>query len=351
MNRNFWPLTIAIVLLAGFSSALVQETKNSEMAELSALQEKVKNPDTRTRVAAFHRVWTIALQTNDSEVKISALDLMKEPAGSASDHIRMPAVYAIAETANSTTDAAVKSKALACLKDSVVAGQLPIRLVGIDAVSSIMRAGVPPGLALQALELLGEPVRSANNGVRIPAINSVAHIALASNDDTVINAALELMQPPLQSSALIGGMEVRLMAVVEVERLGLAAHETALKTKASQILQAYASNSQWEPEAQTRAANGAARIQSTLKPASEARASSTVKLSVSSNPEGADIDLDGSFVGNTPSELSIAPGDHTVVITKSGFLPWQRTLKVTTGSTVQISAGLEKGELTPPAKN
>lgn len=350
MNRNLWPVILAVALLTSFSSAWVQETRNTQMAELSILREKVKSPDTRTRVSAFHQVWTIALASNDSDVKILALDLMKDPAGSASDHIRMPAVYAIAETANSSTDPAVKSKALASLKEPLVAGQLPIRLVAIDAVNSVVRAGVPASVSLQAIELLGESVRSGNNGVRIPAINSVAHIALTSNDDSVINAALESMQPPLQSAALIGGMEVRLMAVVEVEKLGIAAHDAALKAKASQILQAYASNSQWEPEAQSRAANGATRIQSTIKTTPSASSAGTGKLSVSSNPEGADIELDGSFVGNTPSELAIGPGDHTVAITKAGFTPWQRQLKTSAGSTVHITVDLEKAQASAPTK-
>jgi hypothetical protein len=350
MRRFFRPAILTITLASALASALSPSTQSPQMAELSALQDKVKSADTRTRVSAFHQVWTIALASNDSEVKLFALNLMKEPAGSASDHIRMPAVYAIAETANSTADPAVKSRALECLKEPIVAGQLPIRLVAIDAINSIARAGTAANVALQAIELLGESVRSGNNGVRIPAINAVAHIALASNDDSVINAALDLMQPPLQSATLIGGMEVRLMAVVEVERLGVAAHDVALKTKASQMLQAYASNNQWEPEAQSRAANGAARIQSTINKTPETGAA-IGKLTVTSAPEGADIELDGNFVGNTPSELSIAPGNHTVLITKAGFLPWQRKLETTAGSTVHITAELEKSQLTAPTKD
>jgi serine protease Do len=66
------------------------------------------------------------------------------------------------------------------------------------------------------------------------------------------------------------------------------------------------------------------------------------KLSVSSTPGGADIEVDGNFVGNTPSELSITEGDHTIHIKKTGFVPWERKLKVSAGSTVRIDAELEK---------
>ncbi len=268
MNRIIKITAFTIALVISIAAALAQSaqgTLGSQLAELNSLKDKVKDADTRTRVAAFHRVWTIALASDSSDVKILALNLMKEPLASASDHIRMPAVYAVAETANSTADPTVKSVALAALKEPMVAGQLPIRLGTIDAVNSIMRSATSNTLALQAVQLLGEPVRSGNNGVRIPAINAVAQIAVASKDDHVISAAIELMQAPLDSMAIIGGMEVRLMAVVEVERLGVDASEVATKAKAMGMLQTCANNNVWEPEARSRAAEGAARVQNSMK--------------------------------------------------------------------------------------
>lgn len=75
---------------------------------------------------------------------------------------------------------------------------------------------------------------------------------------------------------------------------------------------------------------------------SSATLTAAARLSVSSTPAGADIELDGSFVGNTPSEISIAEGDHTIQVTKPGFKSWERNLKVTAGSTVRLEAELEK---------
>jgi len=68
------------------------------------------------------------------------------------------------------------------------------------------------------------------------------------------------------------------------------------------------------------------------------------KLSVSSTPEGADIELDGDFVGNTPSELSVTEGNHTIRVKKTGFTTWERMLRTSAGSTIRISAELEKAE-------
>ena len=58
-----------------------------------------------------------------------------------------------------------------------------------------------------------------------------------------------------------------------------------------------------------------ARIVSVSERTGDAQAAD--KISVSSNPANADITVDGSFVGNTPSQIDIAPGDHTLTISKS----------------------------------
>jgi hypothetical protein len=69
---------------------------------------------------------------------------------------------------------------------------------------------------------------------------------------------------------------------------------------------------------------------------------STGKIVVSSSPDGADIEIDGSFVGNTPSDVQVADGDHTVTVKKAGFKGWERKLKVSAGSNVHLNAELEQ---------
>ena len=69
---------------------------------------------------------------------------------------------------------------------------------------------------------------------------------------------------------------------------------------------------------------------------------STGKLSVTSLPDGADIEVDGSFVGNTPSDVQVADGEHTVAVKKAGYKDWERKLKVSGGSSVHLNAELEK---------
>jgi pyruvate/2-oxoglutarate dehydrogenase complex dihydrolipoamide acyltransferase (E2) component len=63
---------------------------------------------------------------------------------------------------------------------------------------------------------------------------------------------------------------------------------------------------------------------------------------VKSIPDGADITVDGKFVGSTPSTVRLPPGDHTVVLQKSGYKTWQRTLAVSLGNTITVGPALEK---------
>ncbi len=66
----------------------------------------------------------------------------------------------------------------------------------------------------------------------------------------------------------------------------------------------------------------------------------TTKLSVGSNPASADIEVDGEFVGTTPSVFQLNPGEHTVTIRKAGFKPWQRKLDLLAGE-ISLTPDLE----------
>ncbi|HEU4983789.1 MAG TPA: PEGA domain-containing protein [Acidobacteriaceae bacterium] len=63
-------------------------------------------------------------------------------------------------------------------------------------------------------------------------------------------------------------------------------------------------------------------------------------FAISSNPAGADIEVNGNFMGSTPSTIRLKPGDYTVVVSMKGYEPWQRKLHVTAGN-VHIDANLE----------
>jgi hypothetical protein len=70
--------------------------------------------------------------------------------------------------------------------------------------------------------------------------------------------------------------------------------------------------------------------------------STSAKLQMESDPSGADIEVDGAFVGNTPSDVQVTDGDHTITVKKTGFKDWVRKMKVSGGSSVHLNAELEK---------
>lgn len=82
-------------------------------------------------------------------------------------------------------------------------------------------------------------------------------------------------------------------------------------------------------------------VASSAAPAATA-APSTAKLSIASVPDGADIEIDGNFAGNTPSDLQVPEGERSIVVKKSGYKSWERKMKVVAGSSIHLNAEMEK---------
>jgi hypothetical protein len=66
----------------------------------------------------------------------------------------------------------------------------------------------------------------------------------------------------------------------------------------------------------------------------------STELTLTSTPDGAEVEVDGAFVGSTPSTIPIASGDHTVRVSKKGYQPYERRLRVAGGS-ITVHADLE----------
>ena len=101
--------------------------------------------------------------------------------------------------------------------------------------------------------------------MRIPAINALVRAVEGRGHTPSYQAAIDLLVSPLDSNAAIGGMEVRMLAVVAMERIGRDASDLGTKAKAMGLLQAYAARSGWEPEARKRAQEAASRIEASTR--------------------------------------------------------------------------------------
>lgn len=63
---------------------------------------------------------------------------------------------------------------------------------------------------------------------------------------------------------------------------------------------------------------------------------------IKSAPDGAEVTIDGKFIGSTPSTLQLKPGEHTISIKKAGYTLWKRTVTVNGGDKITLDASLEK---------
>ena len=68
------------------------------------------------------------------------------------------------------------------------------------------------------------------------------------------------------------------------------------------------------------------------------------KIILTSVPDGADVYVDDSFVGNAPATLKLPAGKHTVRVSQSGYAAWTKEISVFAGSEVNMKATLEKNQ-------
>ena len=71
---------------------------------------------------------------------------------------------------------------------------------------------------------------------------------------------------------------------------------------------------------------------------------------IRSTPSGAQVELDGSAIGATPTDaLRVSAGNRTIRIVREGFLPWEDTVRARSGRTVNVDAVLTERHAPPPS--
>jgi hypothetical protein len=86
-----------------------------------------------------------------------------------------------------------------------------------------------------------------------------------------------------------------------------------------------------------------AKFAPVVSAAGSAPATSSSGLTVEANVPNCDIEVDGSFMGSTPSTLNLAPGKHEIVVKKTGYQDWSRSMIVGSGA-VRLSAEMVTGK-------
>jgi hypothetical protein len=70
----------------------------------------------------------------------------------------------------------------------------------------------------------------------------------------------------------------------------------------------------------------------------------SASVTITSDVPGADIEVDGGYVGSTPTTLMLPAGPHQVAVHK-GASQWQRSLQVTANSQVTVNATVEEAKV------
>jgi len=65
------------------------------------------------------------------------------------------------------------------------------------------------------------------------------------------------------------------------------------------------------------------------------------QVTINSNVPGADVEIDGAFVGNAPITRPMTAGNHKITV-KSGDKFWERTLSVSGGGATTVNAQIKK---------
>jgi tetratricopeptide (TPR) repeat protein len=88
--------------------------------------------------------------------------------------------------------------------------------------------------------------------------------------------------------------------------------------------------------------SGSALSSVTVKSTLEDQQEGQGTVSFSSAPQGAEIIVDGKFVGDTPSTLRLSVGHHTVEVKLAGYHTWERQLEVTKDSEINVTSTLQR---------
>jgi len=67
-----------------------------------------------------------------------------------------------------------------------------------------------------------------------------------------------------------------------------------------------------------------------------------VSVTIQSEPAGADIEIDGNYEGNTPTQTMLTPGEYVLRVARPGFKPWERRVMIKVGSAKTFNAILEQ---------
>ena len=244
------------------------------------------------------------------------------------------------------------------LKSRIAAVQLGLLLLAMSASAEVKNSNI----RITVLDSETRPVGLGDNsGVpkNCDGVNFDAY-CLNSKTSEVTNTMLvqEANKPPFRIACNIDTKWSRCIPLqkgesfnAQREKRGLLVYYVDDKGKVRKQLYALLT-----PEASSEGPTAATTAAPASAPSSDAAGAGTqattpaavtsqsVRCSFNSTPPGAEVTVDGRYVGSTPSVLNLSIGNHTVAVSLPGFAQWKRDLGVSSGSELTVNAVLEKAQ-------
>jgi len=195
---------------------------------------------------------------------------------------------------------------------------------------------IPKGGLAFATVTEAQPKRRMARGGKLD-IN-IDYVKLVSSEHAALRAVKD-MSGGGHTGAMVGGMVATSIVFFPAAPFFLFMHGKDISIPKGTEITAYVNGDMKLEIAKFEPNPPAQQMAATAEPSGNL---TSAKIQLESDPSGADIELDGTFVGNTPSDVQVAEGDHTVTVKKAGFKDWERKMKISAGSRVHLNAELEK---------
>ncbi|HWZ83011.1 MAG TPA: PEGA domain-containing protein [Terriglobales bacterium] len=82
--------------------------------------------------------------------------------------------------------------------------------------------------------------------------------------------------------------------------------------------------------------------ETTSAPVASTPAEVPESLAITSNPDGVEIYVDNSLVGNAPTTLKLAPGKHTITAKLAGYKDWSRDITAAASTEAHLTATMDR---------
>jgi hypothetical protein len=197
---------------------------------------------------------------------------------------------------------------------------------------------IPKGGLAIATVTEAQPKRRMARGGKLD-IN-IDYVKLVSSEKAALRAVKD-MKGGGHTGAMVGGMVATSLVFFPAAPFFLFMHGKDITIPKGTEITAYVNGDMKLDVAKFEPAAPAQQTSAESSSAAAAPAPSSAKIQVESTPTGADIVIDGNFVGNTPSDVQVAEGEHDFSLKKTGFRDWERKLTVSAGSSVHLSAEME----------